>query len=293
MSDKEAQQIAVGDDYTAWLGRFVAVERRGRCITLNETNMESFHNKDNDDISRETSAHRKAHESEHMGSRQYLRDMILGVNDGLVGTFLLVAGVSGGGMTSRAILLTALAGAIAGAISMCAGEYIATKSQNEIMTGEIALEKEHISLYLEDELSEMGTLLTSIGIGTDAVEIRKQLLEYYRYKPASLLKAMTSLEFGVIDQETRSPLRAGLMSCGLFLLGSVPSVLPFAFGNEALVQLIASAVVTTVCLVIVGAVKTWATRGNCISAAVENFVIAGLGGSFAYAVGFGFNHMLS
>lgn len=59
----------------------------------------------------------------HLGkSRQYWRDIILGVNDGLVSTFLLVAGVAGGGLSSTEILLTAIAGAIAGAISMAAGE---------------------------------------------------------------------------------------------------------------------------------------------------------------------------
>jgi len=68
-------------------------------------------------------------------TRQYYRDMVLGVNDGLVSTFLLVAGVVGGGMDVKAILLTAVSGAIAGAISMFAGEYVATKSQNEVMTG--------------------------------------------------------------------------------------------------------------------------------------------------------------
>ena len=60
---------------------------------------------------------------EHLGSsRQYWRDIILGVNDGLVSTFLLVAGVAGGGLSSNDILLTAIAGALAGAISMCAGK---------------------------------------------------------------------------------------------------------------------------------------------------------------------------
>jgi hypothetical protein len=62
--------------------------------------------------------------TEHLGKhRQYWRDMILGVNDGLVSTFLLVAGVSGGGLSAVAILLTGIAGGVAGAISM-AGESI-------------------------------------------------------------------------------------------------------------------------------------------------------------------------
>lgn len=65
---------------------------------------------------------------EHLGKhRQYWRDIILGVNDGLVSTFLLVTGVAGGGLSSIDILLTAIAGAIAGAVSMFAGGTQATR----------------------------------------------------------------------------------------------------------------------------------------------------------------------
>ena len=232
--------------------------------------------------------------TEHLGSsRQYMRDMILGVNDGLVSTFLLVAGVAGGGLSSKQILLTAIAGALAGAISMCSGEYVATKSQNEVMTGEIALEKQHISVFLEDELVELGNLLTGIGIDEDQTDVRRQLIDFYRSHPAALLKAMTSLEFGVVDQEIRSPIRAGLMSCGLFMIGSLPSIVPFTVGDKPLIGLVASAAITTVALLIVGAVKTWATRGKCMAAALENLVIAGVGGSVAYGVGVGFDHVLS
>lgn len=76
--------------------------------------------------------------TEHLGKhRQYWRDIILGVNDGLVSTFLLVAGVAGSGLSSTDILLTAIAGALAGAVSMAAGEFTATKSQNEVLKGTI------------------------------------------------------------------------------------------------------------------------------------------------------------
>ena len=79
--------------------------------------------------------HHPAHQEHLIKTRQYYRVMVLGVNDGLVSTFLLVAGVVGGGMDQSAVLLTAISGAIAGAISMFAGEYVATKSQNEVMEG--------------------------------------------------------------------------------------------------------------------------------------------------------------
>lgn len=73
-----------------------------------------------------------AHNEHLKKTRQYYRDMMLGVNDGLVSTLLLVAGVVGGGMGVSVVLLTAISGAIAGAISMFAGEFVATKSQNEV-----------------------------------------------------------------------------------------------------------------------------------------------------------------
>jgi vacuolar iron transporter family protein len=224
---------------------------------------------------------------QHLGQhRQYWRDIILGVNDGLVSTFLLVAGVCGGGLTSVDILLTAIAGALAGAISMCAGEYVATKSQNEVLEGELSLETMHINYRPQDEVNELHGLFSLIGINEDMTELQESLVHFYESHPAALLKIMTALEFGVLSRERRSPVAAGLTSCALFTVGSLPSVLPFAFSGDRPVKgLIAAAVTTIVCLLTVGAVKTWATRGNCMRSSLENLVIATMGGGLAYGVG--------
>ena len=223
----------------------------------------------------------------HLGNnRQYWRDIILGVNDGLVSTLLLVAGVAGGGLSSSAILLTAIAGAVAGAVSMCSGEYIATKSQNQVLHGEIALERKHIAHNLEDELSEVAALLEMIGIPQTECDLHGPIINHYRENTDELLKIMIALEFGVLEQEERSPAVAGLISGGVFSLGSLPSVIPFIFsGDKPLLGLIAAAVATTVSLLSVGGIKTWATRGNCLTSALENLVIAGLGGALAYGIG--------
>mmetsp|Transcript_13136 Transcript_13136/g.24683 ORF Transcript_13136/g.24683 Transcript_13136/m.24683 type:complete len:267 (-) Transcript_13136:420-1220(-) len=260
----------------------------------------------------------------HLGkSRQYWRDIILGVNDGLVSTFLLVAGVAGAGLASKDILLTALAGALAGAISMAAGEYVATKSQNEVMRGEINLEEEHVKYNLHEELLELDDLLQKIGIKTrvsatasastaassmrdeeeekekgqdkcvSMVDLHESMKDYYKENPDALLELMKALEFGVIDKEVRNPIMAGLFSCVLFILGALPSVLPFIFSGEKPIKgLITSACITILALLMVGAIKTWATRGNCFVAAVENLVIAGFGGGIAYGVGYLFESVI-
>lgn len=231
--------------------------------------------------------------SQHLGAhRQYWRDIILGVNDGLVSTFLLVAGVVGGGLSSTDILLTAISGALAGAVSMCAGEYVATKSQNQVLSGEISLEREHVNNYMDDEIEELSSLLGVIGIPEENIVLRQQLLDFYRSHPEALLKIMTALEFGVIADEQRSPLWAGLSSCLLFVLGSLPSVIPFIFADDPTNGLIAAAVITTTALLAVGALKTWATRGNLITSSLENLAIAGCGGAFAYGVGTLFDSVL-
>lgn len=232
-----------------------------------------------------------------------LETVILGVNDGLVSTFLLVAGVAGGGLSSDDILLTAVAGSLAGAVSMATGEYVATKSQNQVMEGELTLERQHVERYPDDEMDELRSLLPLIGLARDENEddngnnnidhLCQQLLHYYREHPQALLKIMTVLEFGVVDDEVRSPMRAGLFSCVLFVAGSLPSVVPFlCSGHEPLLGLAAAAACTVAALLVVGAVKTWATRGNWGSAAVENLAIAGLGGALAYGTGLLFDAFL-
>lgn len=233
----------------------------------------------------------------HLGaSRQYWRDIILGVNDGIISTFLLVTGVSGGGLSSKDILMTAIAGGIAGSVSMFAGEYVATKSQNEVMHGEIALEENHIKHQRDSEIAELGTLLELIGI-SETDETPFALLEdiklYYHSNPRALLKVMVALEFGVLEDERRQPLRAGLMSCCLFATGSLPSIIPFVFsGDEPLMGLAVACIFSLSSLLLVGVVKSWATRGHWVAAAVENFIIAGIGGILAYASGAAFDAMI-
>ncbi|KAL7557269.1 hypothetical protein ACA910_001798 [Epithemia clementina (nom. ined.)] len=259
----------------------------GTTTDLNGTAQNAASGDDDEERIKLNTTSRSLDEQEpHLGAtRQYWRDIILGVNDGLVSTFLLVAGVAGGGLSSADILLTAIAGGIAGSVSMCAGEYVATKSQNEVLQGEITLEKHHIEHYREHELAELHDHLEIIGINPrEQRELTERLVAFYRDDADALLKVMTALEFGVVDTEERSPLKAGLFSCILFAAGSLPSVFPFIF-MEPLPGLIAAATGTTAALLCVGAIKTWATRGHWLAAAMENLCIAGFGGGFAYFVG--------
>lgn len=220
---------------------------------------------------------------DHVGmTRQYWRDIVLGVNDGLVSMLLLVAGVVGGGLDVRQVLLTAVAGAIAGAVSMAAGEYLATKSQDEVLTSELALEREHIARYRSVEVEQLRDMFRAMGVTEEQLD---PAVEAFAGNDTALLNAMAALEFGVVDAERRSPTKAMVFSGLLFLLGSAPSVLPFLFVESTLTGLVWAGVFASTGLFVVGVAKTRVTRGRPLIAGLENLMIAGLGGAVAYGVG--------
>ena len=114
----------------------------------------------------------------HLGeSRQYMRDIILGVNDGLVSTFLLVAGVVGGGLTATQVLLTGIAGAVAGMVSMGAGEYLATKSQEEVFDAEMKLEARHLNEHRDHERDELRHMFGAMGLRGDDLETVVEIID--------------------------------------------------------------------------------------------------------------------
>ena len=228
---------------------------------------------------------------EHLGPRsQYLRDIILGVNDGLVSMFLLVVGVVGGGVSSNVVLLAGLSGAFAGAVSMAAGEYMATKSQEEAIDGELELEREHFKYYKERELDEVREYLSNIGVSPAATEA---VVESAADDEDVLMELMKAFEFGVIDDGRRNPLLAMAMSGVLFLAGSLPSVLPFAFMSDPDEALVVAAIGAAIGLFVVGVVKTQMTRTNPLKSGLENVAIAGVGAIISYLIGLGYDSFVS
>ncbi len=220
----------------------------------------------------------------HVGStRQYMRDIILGVNDGLVSMFLLVVGVVGGGLTTAQVLLAALAGSIAGAVSMAAGEYIATKSQEEVFDREEALERKHLRHHRHAEKDEIRDMFGDMGLQPPDVE---RIVEALDRDDEAFLKVMMALEFGVVAEERRSPIRASVYSGLLFVAGSLPSTLPFVFTDDPYTGLYIAAVGASIGLLTAGALKTLITRGNAVRSAAENLLIGTAGAGISWAIGY-------
>ncbi|MCB1246519.1 MAG: VIT1/CCC1 transporter family protein [Acidimicrobiia bacterium] len=219
----------------------------------------------------------------HIGSsRQYMRDVILGVNDGLVSTFLLVSGVVGGGLDATQVLLTGIAGGLAGMVSMAIGEYLATKSQDEVFDAEMALERQHLRYHREHERDQLFEMLGDMGLHGEDLET---VVEIVDANDEAMLNMQGALEFGIVDSERRSPVAAGLTSGLLFFLGAVPSVVPFVIWDDASAGLLAAAILSGLGLFVVGAMKTVATRKNPFLSGFENLALGFVGGAIAFGVG--------
>ncbi len=219
----------------------------------------------------------------HVGAtRQYMRDIILGVNDGLVSMFLLVVGVVSGGLTSRQVLLAALAASVAGAVSMAAGEYVATKSQEEVFDREEALERKHLRYHRQAEKDEIRKMFGDMGLATTDVE---HIVTTLDSDDEAFLKVMMALEFGVVAEERRAPIRAAVFSGLLFVAGSLPATLPFIFSSDPYTGLYIAAAGASLALLTVGALKTRITHGNPVRSATENLIIAAVGAGVSWLIG--------
>jgi len=219
----------------------------------------------------------------HIGeTRQYWRDIILGVNDGLVSIFLLVVGVVGGGLDTGPVLLTALAGALAGAISMAAGEYLATKSQDQVLEAELRLERVHIRDHRQQELDQLREMFGDMGLRAEDIDM---VVTAFDRSDDAILNAMKALEFGFVESERRSPYLAMLASGALFIVGSLPSILPFVFIDSVAVALAWATTLALGGLFLVGVVKARVAKHGWLGSGLENMLIAGVGGVIAWLIG--------
>lgn len=161
---------------------------------------------------------------DHYGSRSgLLRAAVLGANDGILSVTSIVIGVAAAGQNSEAIILAGLAGLVAGAFSMAAGEYVSVSSQSDIETGDLERERLELEHHYEEELQELTGIYEERGLSPElSLQVAKQLMEN------DALKAHARDELGINEITSANPLQAALYSAGSFLVGgSLPVLLAF------------------------------------------------------------------
>jgi vacuolar iron transporter family protein len=194
-----------------------------------------------------------------------LRAVIFGVSDGLVSNLSLVMGVAGAAAGNPSfILLAGIAGLLAGAFSMAAGEYISMQSQRELFERQIALERAEMEAMPEEEEAELAASYRAKGFTADeAARIAHRIFA----DPATALDMLVREELGLDPDELGSPWRAAAGSFFAFAAGAAVPVIPYLFGGGTAVLLI-SLGLSLVALFAVGAAVSLLTgRGLIFSGA--------------------------
>jgi len=166
-------------------------------------------------------AHREFHRSENIG---WLRAAVLGANDGLISTSSLVVGVAAANPAPGAVLVAALAGLVAGALSMAAGEYVSVSSQADTEHADLARERRELATSPESEHTELERIYITRGLSPEvAAQVANQLMA------RDALGAHARDELGMSESTRARPIQAALASAAAFAIGAALPLLLTVF----------------------------------------------------------------
>ena len=170
-------------------------------------------------------SHRERHRTERVG---WLRATVLGANDGIVSTASLVLGVAAAHATHSNVLLAGVAGLVAGAMSMAAGEYVSVHSQADTEQADLALERTEIKVDNAGEHKELTAIYVARGLDPSlAVQVADQLMAH------DAIGAHARDELGISDTLSARPIQAALASAGSFAVGAAMPILTVVMAPEA------------------------------------------------------------
>ena len=209
------------------------------------------------------------------------RAAVFGVSDGLVSNLSLIIGFAGSGVDASVVRLAGLAGLVAGAFSMAAGEYVSVAAQNELIEREIDVERRELARNPEAETAELSRMYMARGVRRDrAHEVAADIMR----DPEKALEVHTREELGVDPNSLASPLRPAAASFLAFSLGALLPIVPWFVGG-GLPATIGSIVIGIVAAAIVGTMIGRLSERHVLRSAVRQVVILLMACSATYAIG--------
>jgi VIT1/CCC1 family predicted Fe2+/Mn2+ transporter len=215
--------------------------------------------------------HGESHKSHHIG---WLRASVLGANDGIVSTASLIVGVASAHAAHSQILLSGVAGLVAGAMSMAAGEYVSVSSQSDTENADLAREREELENNLEYEREELAQIYVGRGVEPAVARVvAEQLMEH------DAIGSHAREELGITDMQKARPIQAALASAAMFSMGAaLPLAVVFIFPEQDLILMVAAA--SLVFLMMLGALAAGVGGAKKWKGALR----VGFWGAFAMAI---------
>ncbi len=220
--------------------------------------------------------HLERHKSDRIG---WLRASVLGANDGVISIASLVVGVATSGASSNSILLTGLAGTIAGAMSMAAGEYVSVQSQADTESADIEKEKKELKSEPEQELEELTLIYLSRGLDQNlAHQVAVKLME------VDAIGAHTRDELGISETLSAKPLQASIASAISFTFGALVPIITVLLAPSHLTAQI-STVTALSTLFVLGGVAAYVGGASVIKGAIRVLIWGAMAIALTAAVG--------
>jgi len=221
------------------------------------------------------------HRERHFKAGEVVRDVILGVSDGLTVPFALAAGLSGAQAPSSLVLTAGLAEVAAGAISMGLGGYLAAKSESDLYMREMKREQQEIINVPDTEAAECAEILSEYGLGPTEYG---PMVSALRKNPQAWLEFMMKFELGLEKPDPKRALYSALTIAFSYVIGGMVPLFPYMFIKEAYKAMFTSVGVTLLALFFFGFVKGQLTGNRPLLSAIQTTFIGAVASAAAYAI---------
>ena len=209
------------------------------------------------------------------------RAAVFGVSDGLVTNVSLILGVAGAHPGGSVVRLTGLAGMVAGAFSMAAGEYVSMQAQRELFQRELEIERQALRKSPESERRELAAIYEGRGIEP---ELARELAGRMMRDPDLALETHAREELGITPSRLGSPVTAAALSFCTFALGALLPLIPWLFSSGT-GAIVASVVIGAIAALVVGAAIGVFTGRPVARSALRQLALASLAAGVTYGIG--------
>ena len=231
---------------------------------------------------REPRMHQTAHDEQHFTASELVRDVVIGMSDGLTVPFALAAGLSGTDAATTSIVVTAgLAEVVAGSIAMGLGGYLAAKTEAEHYAGEKAREEREVLEIPHMEEREVYEVFREYGLGDSEIE---PILKAFRGNSKAWVDFMMRFELGLEEPDPRRALKSASTIAGAYVVGGLIPLAPYMVMSSTHRALLVSAMVTLLALAVFGFVKGRFTGTRPYRSAVQTTLIGGIAAAAAFLI---------
>ncbi len=221
------------------------------------------------------------HVERHFSGGQIVRDVVIGMSDGLTVPFALAAGLSGAVAASRIVVTAGLAEVAAGSIAMGLGGFLAARSDAEHYAAELSRERREVAESPELEVAEVEHFFARYGLASSQVAA---VIDAFRRAPSAWVEFMMRFELGLERPDPAQALRTAATIGLAYVAGGLVPLVPYFFLSSTASALLPSVALTAVALLVFGAVKGRYTTGRMMRSALQTLVVGGLAAAAAFGL---------